>query len=1259
MGTEIKNTLYRFVTMRAPELIEQTEINGSFVQHPEWDKESPFNSVFLDAVSSITIGQTRRDVLSETANTFKSTAIPNKDKLRAAVGGELYDYAMWLSKNRSSFDINEIKDKTTALSVTALDDFNDVEIDLWDNLFYQIVTFKSSYVRDALLSLFVAEFFIKHYDTSETEIKVIRDLAQARVILPKFLFGAEDNSMAVESKKVDPTKLPFNSKTLQKANELLRIEDNKKTYEAIRKSLLEVERKYNVVNQNDLNEYNAQHNDDVKTAYAAATEVVKTYTDPVTQREETYIVYEDLTLPEYNFEPKGQLAYCQDVSSKLNIHFNFIEYCVNELLYSTFKEAYDFIDDAISKLYSQQFGRTETSKRLANVNGVVVQTNSGESFARTVAGFTFMTLNSSYPNKYLALTFLDMEPGTDIVSGEYTITFEDSSTVEGVYVNQNASSEWVNGKLVLKIFNYAGNYFDPADEGTLSIVGTFTSSVGRVLTIDGSGDIAAANSTNLSLSDAIENDPNPTTYDPLTEILLAKGYGSYIYEDLVVGSSGTSNTNDYGAGITNPPEDEPSTVISSGQNVIRYIPSGYGIKRLGIADYRKVEQEICCYVPGEVSHIENVMAREYKEKSTRRLRRQEDTITTSKEKETEKLTDSTSTERFEMNQEVSSVLAEQYSLNLHAGVSTSVNLSGAGSMSTNYSGDFAYNTSQENSDHQAVTQATEVTERVLERVVQKVKEERITKIIEEFEENNKHGYDNRKGDRHISGVYRWVDKIYRNQVVNYGKRLMYEFMIPEPASFHNLATKIKIEGNEVELLEQPIDPRTFPGNLTLKDYTYINEDTYPHWAAIYNAEIEPMPASEIVIGKSMFIEQAPPQNESVSKSDNIKIQEGYYSYQAKATIGGHYDTSNQPHSITVLFGNRDYGTLTKVKGIFPSLSSSANSLTEDAIPYINVSNFRGEFPIAVQYYNYHTGIVNVSVKCKLSAEVELQWKMDTFNAIISAYEDKLAAYNDKMAELKSMEEIKVKTNPLFYRQIENLVLRKNCIEYMIGHTALGGTPLLEGDTFSTTHVRYDSLELETYANTVKFFEQAFEWNLMSYNFYPFYWAQKANWQKLYNETEADDPLFRSFLQSGMARVIVTVRPGFEEVVNWFMGTGQVWNGGQVPTFNDPLFISIVKELRDIKRVVEETWESRVPTSLTVIQAGSIGLNVEGLPCDDDCKDYSGFDSDDNPIVNPIQQNPDGTQLGNVVEDLETITDSIEEIKEDIEEIKNTLDEMNP
>jgi len=137
-------------------------------------------------------------------------------------------------------------------------------------------------------------------------------------------------------------------------------------------------------------------------------------------------------------------------------------------------------------------------------------------------------------------------------------------------------------------------------------------------------------------------------------------------------------------------------------------------------------------------------------------------------------------------------------------------------------------------------------------------------------------------------------------------------------------------------------------------------------------------------------------------------------------------------------------------------------------------------------------------------------------------------------------------------------------------------------------------------------EQAFEWDIMSYYFYPFYWGDRNKWSDMY-QFDDNDPTFRAFMQSGMARVIVTVRPGFEEAVRHFMATGQIWNGGEVPVIDDPLFLSIVDEMRAaVGKKQGEPWREKIPTSLTILQADSIGLKVEkALPCN--CEPGVKFD----------------------------------------------------
>ena len=134
------------------------------------------------------------------------------------------------------------------------------------------------------------------------------------------------------------------------------------------------------------------------------------------------------------------------------------------------------------------------------------------------------------------------------------------------------------------------------------------------------------------------------------------------------------------------------------------------------------------------------------------------------------------------------------------------------------------------------------------------------------------------------------------------------------------------------------------------------------------------------------------------------------------------------------------------------------------------------------------------------------------------------------------------------------------------------------------------------SGVVRFIEQAFEWDIVSYNFYPFYWGAKSRWKKAYNY-QFNDQLFTNFMQSGMARVIVTVRPGFEKAVNWYMATGQVWNGGTVPIIGEELFISLDQEMKDIEFKAEGLpWKTTLPSDLTLIQSSTIALNAQGLPC---------------------------------------------------------------
>ncbi len=122
-------------------------------------------------------------------------------------------------------------------------------------------------------------------------------------------------------------------------------------------------------------------------------------------------------------------------------------------------------------------------------------------------------------------------------------------------------------------------------------------------------------------------------------------------------------------------------------------------------------------------------------------------------------------------------------------------------------------------------------------------------------------------------------------------------------------------------------------------------------------------------------------------------------------------------------------------------------------------------------------------------------------------------------------------------------------------------------------------------NYARFFEQAFEWEQISYVFYPYYWARREVWYDKVLRTN-DDPLFAEFLRAGQARVVVPARPSLEPALWYFLMMGQIWEGRDPPMVTDADYLPIVEEIKEDSGAPgdelpygQSTWEVSVPTTL--------------------------------------------------------------------------------
>ena len=1146
MSNNSSQTLFRFTSLRNPELTTTKD-------NPKFITREPFVGGFFDNILSEKTDQntTKLAYLTSRAKEFKSESnyISTEDILKSK-----YSYLYNLKFPQLITEITEIFQNKTSEQVTENITLTIEQIKvLWDNLIYQVLTEENFYLKEKFFEILrKRNYFTFIYNRAENQAtkEVYDNVKNAKIVMPDELFV--DNVKQKPKLQVSHTTLA----QLQQKNEKLQVLTQAK---AEREKLVQLKSEFSKA------QTIYQKN------YAKALKIQQeTYEESIRVEKEAYelrLLQAEANLAVDVTEAQRKLALANVVKPDYDT-FNFV-----------FREELDaaFLENKLS---------SETLITLDNVvskKAINIDLEENQEAER--------------PSGPIAFDSDEFESFNDVLKTiDEKIALQDQLIIANTEVEKQ---QFVNvGGVFLPVSNKITSMYEMEYE--CNLIGeilpnnqTIYNFDLRFLIPDNSWRIQK--STFKFYKNNIESTEsnNEVDYDSYNKVI---SYGNiFIGKDilnsskfiseleftngakayLVIignGSSGIFQNYSYKGNLI---ITELPTNLSTENN---FIPTGFGVRRLGIADYLKVEQSTHAYVPGEVAYIENIMAREYREKSTRRLSRSENTITSSSETEREQLTDTTTATRFEMQTEIAKMMSETTDVATYAnGKKWGIEMGAS----------FANNRSKEESSRAATTQAQDITARALDRLVSKVKEERISKVIEEFEENNMHGFDNRQGDQHVVGVYRWVDKIMKNQIFNYGKRMMFEFMIPQPSKIHRLAM---VNMNPTEVIEKPIDPRkakdwhfdlnafvTATGNEKITQFNALK-----YWAGVYNVEL-PNYTDEIYIGKAFSFTTSETDKkefeEVFAKDDFIEIPEGYITKKARASIS--FPPGDPYNKISVSVGNRVF-----YRPNFNVAPENDRPITDVDQIQLNISPFTGSIPISISQMGLHTGNVNIEVKCELTE----YGRRLLFNKIIEAYEEALATYEQKVNDAGEVATNIKETNANFYRQIEADVLRHNCMAYLVDPEKLG-SQLYNGTGLFDFSVKQDK-GMDEYAALTKFMEQAFEWDIMSYNFYPYYWGNKNEWGELY-QSESIDPLFRSFLQSGMARVVVTVKPGFEDAVQFYMSTGRIWSGGEVPVIGDPMYLSIVDEMREpVGDKVGKFWMTRIPTSLNILQAESIGLKVE-------------------------------------------------------------------
>ncbi len=587
----------------------------------------------------------------------------------------------------------------------------------------------------------------------------------------------------------------------------------------------------------------------------------------------------------------------------------------------------------------------------------------------------------------------------------------------------------------------------------------------------------------------------------------------------------------------------------------------------GVGDLLMVKQTLKAYELAEFAHVENVLAGEERVREHRRLNVREEIQVDEEEREMEKERNLQSTERNEMQSEAEKTVKSQFELDAGLQVSGSYGPTVSFSASLNV----GFSTSTEETQRKAVSYSREVTEKTSESVRERVKRELRRRMLEQVEELNRHSISNEPATNgHIRGIYRWLNKVYDAQILNYGQRMMFEFVVPEPAAYLIYAL-IENPPRDNELIK-PVPPTLYGAPLKPAHLTRTNYLDFVAKYQVRNVQTPPPEFQHVAV----FDKQDKVQDGSdFGRGTKIDIPTGYYAYGA-TVMADHIFTEGQAHHFRVMVGGTDYD----VSNYWGSTYKSLNNRLK-------------ELGIAYHLWRAWSFALAIDVHCRLTTEGFAKWQQAAFDSITEAYLVQKADYEEKLAALAIQQGVKVLgRNPLENRRIEREELKKLLLMMLTGDNNIARNSILPG-----LEPNIDLLKACTNGSWIRFFENAFEWNNLMYVLYPYFWGRKARWISALHFTDPD-PDFAAFLKAGAARVQVPVRPGFEKAVAYFCQFGLIWEGNDPPLRDDDLYVPIVDEIAENLGKLDdgvpypegaEPWEVRIPTSLVLVQ------NLEEIP----------------------------------------------------------------
>ena len=417
---------------------------------------------------------------------------------------------------------------------------------------------------------------------------------------------------------------------------------------------------------------------------------------------------------------------------------------------------------------------------------------------------------------------------------------------------------------------------------------------------------------------------------------------------------------------------------------------------------------------------------------------------------------------------------------------------------------------------------------------------------------------------------KWEVNVYR-----YGMRLTYDLTIPEPGS--DVLNKII----EIEQLKAVLE-QGFAAESASKPWAkfdlkpeHITRANYTKLAAQYVATV-PAPPVEY----KWYSKAAAHQWKTIDEAQHEQF------FELDVTVDDEYAIDsvvvNKNHGV---YFDKESESLLRIQATDDFLGKSGRRILIYEAKYLSAL------------------YVELRVRVKLRDFAFKEWQLKAWHtmrdAAQSRYYEQRLLLKDRLAKLT--EELGDQ-DALSLRKFEREEVMKGVLRWLFGPSFNFIPPGLPTDLYNNHEVVASKAtwgQVLAHGELIKFLHHAIEWENVLYFLYPYFWSHLSRWE-LKKYLNHPDAMHKAFLKAGSARVVLTIRPGFERDFMSLLETG-TFDG--LPTGHP--YLTIIEEMENFAKTnypgippanpeganqAEEglligTWHEYTPTSALDIAFG--------------------------------------------------------------------------